>query len=162
MTDERRGAYSSPLDDMLVQARQQFDSLLDAEAAVEAPPSQSAEALGAPARMTRPDLAPLPGAEDAIRMLQQKHVNNWRYNVVERRHDGSSVTVLVELFVADMTDPVSAYGHAPGKSSSGIVRGTSDGVSFSIAMGRPSRATNLDAAYDRAIADALTNCVALL
>jgi len=169
MASERDSSMSSAFDDMLEQNRKELDGMYSGSTRSSKPSRAPSEARGPSfpdsdfeSRTT--DQAP--PARSMVQQLNLRFGDKWRYEITNRQRDGDEVVVLCKLMLSDQRVAKAQFGRArirrAGSGSS--VQGSAGGVSFSLgASGTNSLSGDTeDAAYDRAIEDALTKCSAML
>lgn len=111
-----------------------------------------------------PDLAA--PASAIVKQLNERFGSKWRYDVADRHRDGDEVIVLCKLSLLDQHVTKAQFGLARiGQAGSGsAILGSAGDVSFSLESGETAAMSGdtENAAYDRAIEDALSKCVAML
>ncbi len=162
MASNRRSGLTSPFDDMLDQNRRQFDDLNTRSW----PRQSTARPAPSPAASTAPHRAP--EQTDAVRFLNDRYGERWRYEIADRRREGDEVIVLCKLIIADLDIAKSQFGRARiGQSGAAPApKGSADGVAFALGP-EPSSTAGIagdpeQAAFRQAVDAALTKCAALL
>jgi hypothetical protein len=162
MASPSRAGLSSVFDEMVASNKKRFDDLFAGErprtGAAAAASQAFAGAVNAGGTQ-RPALPPLdPASSPAVRRLNERFGNDWRYEIADRQRDGDEAIVLCKLTFGKERSVRTQFGRA--QISHGQVAGTSGSVQFrSGALGGES---DEDDAFRRAIEAALTNCVDLI
>jgi hypothetical protein len=158
MADPQRPELLSVFDDMLVQNKKRLDDLFRGGRAQAGEPAarspgvagKSQTVAAAPTVRLDPDSA-------AVRLLNERFGNDWRYEISEQRRAGDEVIVLCKL-VLDRDGAVrTQFGRA--RISEGPVGGVSGGVRFKI--GSETAEYGEREAFRRAAEAALMNCAGL-
>lgn len=167
MASERRSSMSSAFDDMLEQNWRELDSMYAAPGREQRSTARHNE-VRAPTFPSSDFDADSAAASEAsvVDQLNKRFGTKWRYDVAERHRDGDEVVVLCKLSLPDQRVTKAQFGLARiGQAGAGsTVQGSAGGVSFALGSsdtGSLSGDTE-DAAYDRAIEDALGKCAAML
>lgn len=192
MADQRRSSMTSPFDEMLAETRRQMDELSgpgsgrgtsatrqngaggDRPVPSSRPPEAHPSRTAAASASRFPESREAPS--DAIRFLNDRYGERWRYEVTERRRDGDEVIVLCRLIIDDLGVAKSQFGQArvAGTSPQGHATGhaighasgrAAGGVSFSIGPAPAIGDAAVDpeeAAYQSAIERALAKCAGML
>ena len=121
----------------------------------------------APAVPVRPSRGAI-DASEPVRILNERYGSGWRYEIADRRREADEVIVLCKLVIDETGATKSQFGSA--FVGNGDRRqqafGTANGVAFGVATSANDEtagpAMTEDAAYERAVAAALSKCVALL
>ena len=105
-------------------------------------------------------------ARSMVQELNERFGDKWRYEITDRQRDGDEVVVLCKLMLPDQRVTKAQFGlarigHAGAGSS---IQGSAGGVAFSLGANDASALSGdtEDAAYDRAVEDALAKCAAML
>jgi hypothetical protein len=164
MADSLRSDASAVFAEMLAKNKRRFDDLSargrsqgnGAPAAVAAPadrPSATALSSREGARSL-----PLDSQSAAVRRLNARFGNEWRYEIADQQRDGDEAIVLVKLTVGKEGAIRSQFGRA--KISEGSVSGASGDVHFKSGAGDLER--DGGDAFRRAAEAALMNCADLI
>jgi len=151
MNAGRGSGLSSPFDDMLEQTRRQFEALSGGLAPA---PAES------PRTEPRPPAATDLRRSDPVRYLDDRYGDGWRYEVTDRRREGDEAVVRCRLVIADRDITRTQYGRARIDRTAGgrEISGSAGGIAFRArAEGAPPE-ISLQAAFDRAVSEALTKC----
>lgn len=108
-----------------------------------------------------------PETSEAVRRLNDRFGEGWRYEVVENREEQGEVIVLCKVSVPEKQISKTQFGSAPSGARGGTaeIRGTADGVPFVIAgaAADPARpGISSDAAFRQAVENALAKCADML
>jgi hypothetical protein len=152
MADTPREGLSSAFDDMLAQNKTRFDDLYR---------PQGVRASHAPESIasTGTSLSPSIGAADspAVRRINERFGNDWRYEIAEQQREGDEAIVLCKVFLGKKGAVRTHFGRA--KISDRPVTAESAGLRFKLDGGGGGQAER--EAFRRAIEAALTNCADL-
>ena len=99
-----------------------------------------------------------------MRFLQDRYGGGWRHDVIERRREGDEVIVLCRLTVDELAMSKSQFGSARigDRDAKPVIKGQAGGIAFALGSGPGQGAKDTeDAAFNRAVDDALAKCVAL-
>ena len=178
MGSDRRPDLVSPFDDMLEENRRQFEDLSNGMRSRTAPgtasevpavlPAPATSTPARPATRARDSLpAPRPASSDAVRFLNDRYGDGWRYEITDRRREGDEVVVLCKLVIEDQHITKSQFGTSriDQVGDGEDVKGSAGGIVFSVQSAKPPAAPSgnpVDQAFRRAEAAALANCAALL
>jgi hypothetical protein len=176
MASGRRKDFSSPFDEMLEENRRQFEALYGG--------SRSGHGEGAAREPARPSPSPAPGlsaepshgarqagldasSSEAVRFLNDRYGEGWRYEITNRQRDGEEVVVLCKLVVEDQGITKSQFGRARiGDSGEAYaIKGSAAGIAFSTASDKPppgARGDPVEDAFRRAEDAALARCAGLI
>jgi hypothetical protein len=159
MADTPRRELSSVFDDMLAHNRKRFDDLYRggrSKAGGSTATVGSSAGLRASASAT-PSIVLDPTSSPAIRRLNERFGNDWRYEIFDRQRDGDEAIVLCRLTFGKEGAVRSQFGRA--KLPSGPAGGTSGGMHFTLSMGDVAK--DEGDAFRRATEAALMNCLDL-
>jgi hypothetical protein len=161
MAETRRPEHSSAFDDMLAQTKKQFDDLYrgprragERAASAEAPATDRDSG----ARTAKPSGRLDASSSPAVRLMNERFGNDWRYEISEQRREAGEAIVLCRLTFGKDGAVRTQFGRAA--LSSGPVTGASDGVRFRVDTSA-SEADERDA-LRRAAEAALMNCIELI
>jgi hypothetical protein len=163
MASTSRTGLSSVFDEMVANNKKRFDDLFAGERsrAGSAPAAhQAAVAAGLkPSGALRAAPPPLdPQSSPAVRRLNERFGNDWRYEIADQQRDGDEAIVLCKLTFGKDGSVRTQFGRA--QISQGQVAGASGGVQFrSGALGAQSDEND---AFRRATEAALMNCIDLI
>lgn len=162
MADTPRRELSSVFDDMLTQNRKRFDDLYHGgRSKAGGLPAVARSTIPAPGRpasaSAMPSIVLDPTSSPAIRRLNERFGNDWRYEIVDRQRDGDEAIVLCRLTFGKEGAVRTQFGRA--KLPSGPVGGTSEGLRFTLNMA--DAAQDEGATFRRATEAALMNCLDL-
>ena len=153
MADKPGSGLASAFDTMLSQNRGRFDTMLNRRPESTPPPAPPAGLSG-----------PSPEPSESMRFLNDRYGGGWRHEVVERRREGDEVIVLCRLTVDESDLSKTQFGSARigDRDAKPIIKGQAGGIAFALGSG-PGRGPKdtEDAAFRRALDDALAKCVAL-
>ena len=153
MADKSGSGLASAFDAMLSQNRGRFDTMLNRR-------PESRPAPAPPAGLSGPP----PEPSESRRFLNDRYGGGWRHEVVERRREGDEVIVLCRLTVDELATSKTQFGSArigDGQARP-VISGQAGGIAFRLGsgLGQGPKDTE-DAAFRRALDDALAKCVAL-
>ena len=152
MADKPGSSMASAFDEMLGQNRHRFDTMLGRRPAATPSPAT-------PASVSRP-LEP----SESMRFLNDRYGGGWRHEIIERRREGDEVIVLCRLTVDESDMSKTQFGSARigDRGAKPVIKGQAGGIAFALGSG-PGRGPKdtEDAAFRRALDDALAKCVAL-
>ena len=160
MADTPPRDLSSVFDDMLAHNRKRFDDLYrgarskaswGSTATAGSPAGLRASANATAAIVLDPTSSP------AVRRLNERFGNDWRYEIFDRQRDGDEAIVLCRLTFGKEGAVRSQFGRA--KLPSGPKGGTSGGTHFTLSTG--DSAKDEGDAFRRATEAALMNCLDL-
>lgn len=161
MAETRRPEHSSVFDDMLAQTKKQFDDLYrgprragERAASIESPTATDRDSG---ARTAKPSGRLDANSSPAVRLMNERFGNDWRYEISEQRREAGEAIVLCRLTFGKDGAVRTQFGRA---ASSGPVIGASDGVRFRSDTGFSG--TDELAAFRRAAEAALMNCIELI
>ena len=178
--------YTSAFDDLLEKNRRELDALYRgtggsdpsrparSPAASAASGPTSAAAAAAPEALPRESVprasgetadaaAPPVASSPTERLLDERYGDGWRFDVTSRRREGDEVIVIGTLRLPGSGGVRTRFGSARISEDGGATSGSAGGVAFSFGGdGRERPAASEDAAFERARADALAGCAALL
>ena len=171
MASEPRSSLSSAFDDMLEKNWRELDDMYAAPSSGGKRDTYRRSEAHAPT-FPSSDFS-MPAADSGassqpsiVNQLNERFGGTWRYDVTERHRDGEEVVVLCKLSLPDQRVTKAQFGIARiGEAGAGSnVQGSTGGVSFSLGTSGSAALTGdtENAAYDRAIEDALGKCAAML
>jgi hypothetical protein len=159
MASNRGSEFSSPFDDMLEENRKRLEELYGGPRTPAAPPPPTKPSP------TGPSAADV-RASEAVRFLNDRYGEGWRYEITDRQRDGDEVVVLCKLVVEDQGLTKSQFGRARiGGGEATEIKGSAAGIAFSMGPETPPRAASADPvedAFRRAEEAALAKCAGLL
>jgi hypothetical protein len=163
MANTQRPELSSVFDDMLTQNKKRFDDLYrggrpsagGSAAGPQGPVGSQATAVPSPAAAASAQLDP---GSAAVRRLNERFGNDWRYEIADKQRDGDEAIVLCKLILGKDGAVRTQFGSA--KLSKGPVSGASDGVRFRVAIAGAEQDER--DAFRCATEAALMNCIDLL
>jgi hypothetical protein len=162
MAETRRPEHSSVFDDMLAQTKKQFDDLYrgprragERAASIEPPTATDRDSR---ARTAKPSGRLDASSSPAVRLMNERFGNDWRYEISEQRREAGEAIVLCRLTFGKDGAVRTQFGRAA--LSSGPVTGASDGVRFRSDTGFSG--TDERDAFRRAAEAALMNCIKLI
>jgi hypothetical protein len=163
MASTPRPELSAIFDDMLVQNRKRFDDLYRGGRAHPGESVAGAKSAAGGARDTvslgaTPSALLDPASSLAVRRLNERFGNDWRYEIASRQRDGDEAIVLCKLIFGKEGAVRTQFGRA--KFSRGPVTGTSGGVRFRLDAGNAEQDER--DAFRRATEAALINCIDLV
>ncbi len=169
MGADKKSGFSSPFDAMLDDNRQAFEALYTGpgsprrQAAQVAPRTPAAEpSLSVSPIAAAPAAA---GPTEAVRFLDDRYGDGWRYEVADRRRDGDEIIVLCKLFIGEQDTAKSQFGRARIGGAAALV-GSADGVRFTIGpepeRGAADAGDPEEAAFRRAVDAALAKCAEMV
>jgi len=164
MASSSRTGLSSVFDEMVANNKKQFEDLFAGERprAGAGPKTDPAVAAGRkPSGAYRAAAAspPLdPASSLAVRRLNERFGNDWRYEIADRQRDGDDAIVLCKLTFGKDGSVRTQFGRA--QISQGQVVGASGGVQFK--SGAPGAESDENDAFRRATEAALMNCIDLI
>ncbi len=166
MAADRKSGFAAPFDAMLDDNRRAFEALYAGteSAGPKAAPAAPRTPAAKPSSPVRPAPADASKAE-AVRFLDDRYGDGWRYEIAERRRDGDEIIVLCKLIIGDRETAKSQFGRAR-IGGEPAISGSADGVRFAIGP-VPARCSAdagdpEEAAFRRAVDDALAKCVDML
>ena len=168
MASDRRSSMSSAFDDMLEQNRKELDSMYSSSPHDPRPQNDSAEPRAPAFPSTNFEVRGSSQTEErsAAQQLRERFGDKWRYEVTSRQRDGDEVVVLCKLMLLEQHVTKAQFGLARiGSAGAGsLVQGSAGGVSFSLGASDANSMSGdtEDAAYARAVEDALAKCAAML
>ena len=159
-----RPELSSVFDDLLAQSKKRFDALYadpppraaETNAAPKPPPPR-VEAVARPAAAAIASAAPPADDSRAVRQLNERFGNDWRYEIVEQRREGDEAVVTCRLVVGK--GATTRTQSAQAKMARTSIAGASGGAAFK--LGVVEEADERDA-FRRATEAALQNCIAAI
>jgi hypothetical protein len=162
MASTSRTGLSSVFDEMVANNKKRFDDLFAGERprAGASPAASQAVAAGLRGSSTHRAASPPldPASSPAVRHLNERFGNDWRYEIADRQRDGDEAIVLCKLTFGKDACVRTQFGRA--QVSQGQVVGTSGGVQFrSGALGAERDEAD---AFRRATEVALMNCIDLI
>jgi len=152
MAERRQSPLSAALDDMLAENRKRFDALRRGPSLLPRAPAEAGAPQ--PAAAPRLDAASSP----AVRRLNERFGDGWRFEIAARHREGGEVIVMVKLVIDKDGTVKTQFGRA--KLDGGPVEGKSGGLSFRLA-GQAGDEAEVDA-YRRAAEAALMKCAELV
>ncbi len=163
MAETRRPGMSSAFDDLLAQSRKQLDDLYrggqrrSGEAAAPAGPTLSTDRRSV-ATAAKPSSRLDASSSPAVRRLNERFGDDWRYEIAEQRREGDEAIVLCKLIFGKDGAARTQFGRA--MISPGPVTGTSGDLRFRLNVGD----TDQDErdAFRCAAEAALMNCIELI
>ena len=165
MAADRKSGFAAPFDAMLDDTRRAFDALYAGtesaapKAATVAPRTLTAKPSSTP-RPAPPGAADQGGKAEAVRFLDDRYGDGWRYEIAERRRDGDEIIVLCKLIIGEQKTAKSQFGRAR-IGGEPAISGSADGVRFAIgpepARGSADAGDPEEAAFRRAVDGALAN-----
>src|SRR5271166_4446358 len=159
MAHTGRPELSSIFNDLLAQNRKQFDALYRRGRPHAGEPSAAARsAVAEPRGAVPPSPTPsilLDPQSPAIRRLNERFGNDWRYEIAEQRRDGEEAIVLCKLIFGKEGTVRTQFGRT--NFSHGPVVGTSSGLRFRLDIAGAGK-DDRDA-FRRAAEAALLNCL---
>ena len=162
MASSNRTGLSSVFDEMVANNKKRFDDLFAGEQTRASAASAVNQAVGAglkPSGTPRAASPPLdPASSPAVRRLNERFGNDWRYEIADRQRDGDEAIVLCKLTFGKDGSVRTQFGRA--QLSQGQVAGTSGGVQFR--SGSLGAASDENDAFRRAAEAALMNCIDLI
>ncbi len=166
MAADRKSGFAQPFDAMLDDNRRAFEALY-AGTDSSKPKSQPVTPRIPAAKPSSPG-RPAPADAStaaAVRFLDDRYGDGWRYEIAERRRDGDEIIVLCKLIIGDRETAKSQFGRAR-IGGEPAISGSADGVRFAIgpepARGSTDAGDPEEAAFRRAVDGALAKCVDML
>ena len=170
MAADRKSGFAAPFDTMLDDNRRAFEALYAGTDSSK--PKSQPVAPRIPAAKPSSPLSPAPpgaadhgGKSEAVRFLDDRYGDGWRYEIAERRRDGDEIIVLCKLIIGDRETAKSQFGRSRIGGEPAIA-GSADGVRFAIgpepARGSTDAGDPEEAAFRRAVDGALAKCVDML
>ena len=163
MAADRKSGFAQPFDAMLDDNRRAFEALY-AGTESSRPKLAPLRPAAKPSSPVRPAPADASKAE-AVRFLDDRYGDGWRYEIAERRRDGDEIIVLCKLIIGDQETAKPQFGRAPIAGEPAII-GSADGVRFAIGpepeRGSADAGDPEEAAFRRAVEDALAKCVDMI
>jgi hypothetical protein len=163
MAKAERPELSSVFDDMLAQNKKRLDGLYGSggpRANASSAPVPAAGGWKMKATTSQPParLARLGPDSPAARRLNERFGDDWRYEIVEQKHDGDEAIVLCKLIFGREAAVRTQFGRA--KISHGPTAGASGAVRFKLDVA--GEEAGEAAAFRRATEAALSNCADLV
>lgn len=163
MANTRRGELSSIFDAMLAQTRKRFDDLYHSgRSHAGEPVAGAASPVGGERDTVPPSATPSalldPHSSPAIRRLNERFGNDWRYEIASQQREGDEAIVLCKLILGKEGTVRTQFGRA--MVSHGPLVGASEGVRFRLDVAGAGQGER--DAFRRATEAALMNCVDLI
>jgi len=158
---QRPSGLSSAFDDMLAKSKKRFDDLYVRERSPVATPftvapTRAGHGWGGAASAGTTASAKLDPDSPAVRQLNERFGNNWRFEIAERQRDGDEAIVLGRLILGKEGAVRTQFGRAT--IGAKPVAGAAGGLKFQLGAGGD---TDERDAFRRATEAALISCAEL-